>query len=529
MNNDDDDDDEDDEEESDDDASGRSSKRMKKKRQKKKPRHGGFILDEAEVDDEVEDDEEWEDGINHDIIDNNKHADDSTQRDMDSHRRLQMMWNTQKEDEIEDYYRRKYAETSNVERGYEDGADVSEDIAKQALMPSVKDPNLWMVKCQIGEERSTVLQLMRKFIAHRNSNDPLQIKSIVSPEGIKGYIYIEAYKQTHVKQAIQNVGTLRLGQYQQKMVPISEMIEVLKVTKSSSNIKVNQWVRLKRGLFKDDLAQVDYVDTSQNQVHLKLIPRVDYTRLRGALRNSSDDDASGKRKRFKRPAAKLFDIDAIKAIGGEVTNDGDFIIFEGNRYRRGFLYKTFNMNAVQVDGVKPSLSELEKFEEHPEGIEIQLSESTIAEDKGHSFAPGDNVEVIEGELAQLTGKILSIDGNKVKIMPNHEELTVPLEFMSRELKKYFKLGDHCKVIAGRYESDTGLILRVEENQIVLLSDLTLHEMKVLPKDLQLCTEMATGVDSMGQYQWGDLVQLDQQTVGVIVRLEKENFQVCLGN
>jgi transcription elongation factor SPT5 len=37
--------------------------------------------------------------------------------------------------------------------------------------------------------------------------------------------------------------------------------------------------------------------------------------------------------------------------------------------------------------------------------------------------------------------------------------------------------------------------------------------------------MATGVDSMGQFQWGDLVQLDAQTVGVIVRLERENFQV----
>lgn len=33
-------------------------------------------------------------------------------------------------------------------------------------------------------------------------------------------------------------------------------------------------------------------------------------------------------------------------------------------------------------------------------------------------------------------------------------------------------------------------------------------MKVLPKDLQLCTDMATGVDSLGQYQFGDLVQIE---------------------
>ena len=29
---------------------------------------------------------------------------------------------------------------------------------------------------------------------------PLQIKSAVAVEGLKGYIYIEAYKQTHVKE-----------------------------------------------------------------------------------------------------------------------------------------------------------------------------------------------------------------------------------------------------------------------------------------------------------------------------------------
>ena len=265
-------------------------------------------------------------------------------------------------------------------------------------------------------------------------------------------------------------------------------------------------------------------------MHLKLIPRIDYTRLRGALRapgndSQNNDDGDNKKKRFKKPAAKLFDMDAIRSIGGEVTNDGDFIIFESNRYRRGFLYKAFNMNAIQVEGVKPTLAELERFEEHPEGMEIHLTESTLAEDRGHSFAAGDNIEVISGELKGLTGKILTIEGNLIKMLANHEDLDAPLPFQPHELRKYFKPGDHVKVIAGRYEGDTGLIIRVEDDQIVLFSDLTMHELRVLHKDLQLCSDMATGVDSMGQYQWGDLVHLDAQTVGVIVRLERENFHV----
>ncbi len=51
----------------------------------------------------------------------------------------------------------------------------------------------------------------------------------------------------------------------------------------------------------------------------------------------------------------------------------------------------------------------------------------------------------------------------------------PLEFQSRELRKYFVVGDHVRVVAGRHEGETGLIVRVEINLAVLLSDLALHE------------------------------------------------------
>lgn len=53
----------------------------------------------------------------------------------------------------------------------------------------------------------------------------------------------------------------------------------------------------------------------------------------------------------------------------------------------------------------------------------------------------------------------------------------------------------------------------------------MFQLKVLPRDLQLCSETASGVDAGGQHEWGELVQLDPQTVGVIVRLERETFQV----
>ena len=152
-------------------------------------------------------------------------------------------------------------------------------------------------------------------------------------------------------------------------------------------------------------------------------------------------------------------------------------MFEGNRYtRKGFLYKQFAMSAIMADGVKPTLSELEKFEEQSLA-DMELTTSGKDED-GHSFAPGDNIEVVDGELMNLMGSVTRIDGDKITVMPKHDDLKDELEFMSHEIRKYFHQGDHVKVIAGRYEGDTGLIVRVEEMMIVLFSDLTMHELKV---------------------------------------------------
>ncbi|CAB1347655.1 unnamed protein product [Coregonus sp. 'balchen'] len=400
--------------------------------------------------------------------------------------------------------------------------ELSDDITQQQLLPGVKDPNLWTVKCKIGEERATAIALMRKFIAYQFTDTPLQIKSVVAPEHVKGYIYVESYKQTHVKAAIDGIGNLRMGFWNQQMVPIKEMTDVLKVVKEVTNLKPKSWVRLKRGLYKDDIAQVDYVEPSQNTISLKMIPRIDLDRIKARM---SMKDWFAKRKKFKRPTQRLFDAEKIRSLGGDVSHDGDFMIFEANRYsRKGFLFKSFAMSAVITEGVKPTLSELEKFEDQPEGIDLEVVTETAGKEREHNLQAGDNVEVCEGELINLQGKILSVDGNKITIMPKHEDLKDPLEFPAHELRKYFRMGDHVKVIAGRYEGDTGLIVRVEENFVILFSDLTMHELKVLPRDLQLCSETASGVDAGGQHEWGELVQLDPQTVGVIVRLERETFQ-----
>jgi len=66
---------------------------------------------------------------------------------------------------------------------------------------------------------------------------PLQIKSVICKDGLKGYVYIEAYKQTHVKQAIEGVSSLRLGKWKQ---------QVRRVTVTESSNRHNSEINIDR-------------------------------------------------------------------------------------------------------------------------------------------------------------------------------------------------------------------------------------------------------------------------------------------
>ena len=53
-----------------------------------------------------------------------------------------------------------------------------------------------------------------------------------------------------------------------------------------------------------------------------------------------------------------------------------------------------------------------------------VAESKSSQEQSHSFATGDMVEVIEGELIHLQGKVVTVDGNTICVMPKHEDLKV---------------------------------------------------------------------------------------------------------
>lgn len=78
------------------------------------------------------------------------------------------------EEELEKYFQERYAVEDSVSSYSEDNDyenDEENEIIQNGLQPSTKDPNLWAVKCRIGQEKVVGLQLMRKFLTYENAKN----------------------------------------------------------------------------------------------------------------------------------------------------------------------------------------------------------------------------------------------------------------------------------------------------------------------------------------------------------------------
>lgn len=102
-------------------------------------------------------------------------------------------------------------------RNYANEGEETESGAEgfqQALLPTFKDPKMWAVRCKPGFERFTVTCLMQKMLNLQNTAERLQIYSVIAPDHLKGYLYIEADRDTFVKEVTQALQLFHLKRCQ---------------------------------------------------------------------------------------------------------------------------------------------------------------------------------------------------------------------------------------------------------------------------------------------------------------------------
>lgn len=530
---DDDEDEEEDDEDDDDDIEGQPSR----KRRRRGPRNQ-FLDVEAEVDEEDEEVDEEEDELPGDEM----HPDDlqelppGADRDDRKHRELDRQREREYQLDAEDQAARFKERYGRQQRGTTSTGAI---VPQRLLLPSANDPRIWTYMCKPGKEREIVMRINEKISQRANSRDPIQIMSAFERgEPMPGRIYIEARLQEHIAAAIDGVSHIWLSKGV-KMVEIEEMPDLFRI-KKSKQLEPGMYVRIRRGLYAGDLAQIDEVEQNGTDVTVRIVPRLDYGANEDTNAAPAELDANGKRKRpikvaGQRPPQRLFSEAEAKKRHGRYLQKTSGLSnawnFAGKEYQEGFLIETLRVNAVQTENVNPTLEEVSKFasetEDGTENLDLAALAATLKQSTATSYLPGDKVELFRGEQKGVEGRAVEVYGDVVKMRVEsagalrNQTIEAPI----KDLRKLFRDGDHVKVIGGsKYFDEVGMVVRVKDDRVTLLTDSNQTEITVFSKDLREATDSGGNVAS-SKFSLFDLVQLDASTVGVVIKVDRESLRV----
>ena len=412
-------------------------------------------------------------------------------------------------------------------------------VPKRLLLPSVDDPSIWAVRCKEGKEREVVFAIMKRIEERAGTKDELAITAAFErggPESVmKSFIYVEAQRQTDILKALD--GMMNVYPHSKMiLVEIKDMPELLRVTKTPS-LEPGAWVRLKRpAKHSGDLAQVLDVTENGLEARVRFIPRLDYGMRDDALAAVTAD---GKRKRpfgnaGPKPPQRLFsEVEARKRHprhiqGNPTTNTWSYM---GDDFENGFQVRDVKIQQLVVTDVNPTLEEVTRFasgaEDGTENLDLKALAASLKDSNTLvTYLPGDIIEVYSGEQRGVVGKAMSVQGDIVTMSVTEGDLAgQTIEVPIKGLRKRFRVGDHVKVIGGsRFRDEVGMVVKISEDRVTLLTDQTNTEVTVFSKDLREASDIG-GQGSLGQFSLHDLVQLDPTTVGCIVKVDRESLGV----
>lgn len=334
----------------------------------------------------------------------------------------------------------------------------------------------------------------------------------MSFDSLKGSIYIEAFKEANVREAIQGISALKENSI--KIVPLTEMTQVFNYDKLEKiDLKPRQWVRIKFGVYEGDLAQVLHVEDPINKIYVRMIPRISEA--------ISKDSKDKKGKDSIRPKQKLFnpiyyDQHDIRTNTHPILREAVYV-WNKMTFKDGFLVKSVRAKSLEYDNVVPKIDELKIFEQskykkdEDGNVDIDSLIQSIQDteiNKRKSFNKGDKVKVIKGSLIGITGKVTKHADGLVNIIPDIEGVTDILEFPEDQVIKQFLPGDIVRVINGPHIGKCGLIMKIEEDTAIIYSETTDIEVKVSLHDIVLSSQMIYETEQNSYFQLGDLVKIN---------------------
>ncbi|CCC71571.1 hypothetical protein NCAS_0H02610 [Naumovozyma castellii] len=520
TNNDDDDEDDEDDDEDDDDEE-RPTKKHRQERNR-------FLDIEAEVSDDEDEDEDEEESelVREGFI---THEDDeqgsAAGRSDKLHRQLDQDLNKTSEEDAQRLakeLRERYGRSSSKQ--YRAAAQ-SGYVPQRFLLPSVDTATIWGVRCRPGAEKALVRKLLKKKfnLDRAMGKKKLKILSIFQRDNYTGRIYIEAPKQSVIEKFCNGVPDIYINQ--KLLIPVQELPLLLKPNKSDDvSLAEGNYVRIKRGIYKGDLAMVDQISENNLEVMLKMIPRLDYGKF------DEIDPVTNQRKPRRatyahRPPPQLFN--PTMALRLDQANlykrDDHHFTYKNDDYIDGYLYKSFRIQYVETKNIQPTVEELARFGSKDGAVDLTSISQAIkkAQAAQVTFQPGDRVEILNGEQRGSKGIIVSTTTDIATVrLPNYQYK--PLEFPILSLRKIFEPGDHVTVISGEHEGDAGLVLMVKQGQVTFMSNQTREEVTITANNL---SKSIDSTPTSSEYALHDIVELSAKNVACIIQAGHDIFKV----
>ncbi|KAK2956199.1 putative Transcription elongation factor SPT5 [Blattamonas nauphoetae] len=518
----------------------------------KRPHPAAGLFDDAasEADEEDEEYEDADDLINGQTANQRElnQAEREAIRRREMNRRHKIDYEGMTEEALaERFARHENQEDMSAARGFG-------STSRTAVLPT-KDQKLWMVRTKRGCEREAVITLMNKFVQEKRKGLNPLMRSAAALDSIVGNIFIEAPTVNIVTSMIQ--GLELFFNTPPVLVPASEMANMIdsggrniisEEDRLLEELEIGNYVRVRRGLYKGDLAQVIGRDRTRQVVVVRLLPRLDYIHLQQRERDTQaksarvegaeDEPAQPKRAPPRqpriRPPAAFFDPREALRMGLEVREDqqrpGNFhlgsMVFEN-----GLLKKAFKENWLDVRNVIPTQAELEVFFRTTDEITddfIAPPKRAVPADK---LSKGEIIIVQAGDLRNIRGRVTQVMDEQVTMTPLDEGLTGDITLLFAQVVKYFAEGDPVVVASGVDEGKEGIVVRfdLDEGRVVIATRLGDAELELNANDLIAASLASTRPQKAGKFPLHSLVQLADGQLGCVFRVVGKQYHLLMLN
>lgn len=318
-----------------------------------------------------------------------------------------------------------------------------------------------------------VFRIMEMILETPSSTGILSAFTIPS---IPSRIYIEANNYSSIQSTCQNL--IDIYTWNITVIPVNECTRLLCMEFSDRRLAIGTWIRIRRGLYKDDIGLVLRSTSNCDEYTVVVVPRI-----------PMDLDAStpsyGKRKRTIRPSPRLFNISQIRSVYKDqpiVERDDGSFDFKGNTYHNGLLL--MDLDSANVERANPlkedTLIILNSFdstlEEFRPFVDFDFTHNDIFKPVSVDFHVGDFVKILHGGHNGVCGRVEEVNRDvaliKVELLePNNDPATndaiaVPV----RNIQRHFRIGDDVQILHGMNSGRSGVVIVVDDYQVTLIDD-----------------------------------------------------------